>query len=110
MIRGNHDKFLGSQDFDLSCFEWVKDYFELNYKKRKFVLFHYPIYEWNGFFKESVHLYGHVHNSEFVGGRERGTEMLGVNAVNVGVDVNDFYPVSIERILSKCQLKRDRTI
>lgn len=39
LIRGNHDKFLNDENFDMSAFEWVKDYFVLNYKKMKFVLF-----------------------------------------------------------------------
>jgi hypothetical protein len=46
----------------------MKDYYLLVYQKRKFALFHYPILEWDGFFHDSIHLYGHVHN----GGRNPG--------------------------------------
>ena len=50
LIRGNHDKFLDDPEFDTTLFEWVRSYYELEYQKQKFVLFHYPILEWQGFF------------------------------------------------------------
>ena len=103
LIRGNHDKFLNDENFDMSAFEWVKDYFVLNYKKMKFVLFHYPILEWDGFFKDSVHLYGHVHNSGKDPGQNKRLSVLENKAFNVGVDVNNFFPVSIETIIKKQQ-------
>ena len=104
LIRGNHDKFLNDENFDAGAFEWVKDYFVLNYKKMKFILFHYPILEWDGFFKGSVHLYGHVHNSgKDPGQNNKRLSILGNNAFNVGVDVNNFFPVSIETIIKKQQ-------
>ncbi|CAH8770788.1 metallophosphoesterase family protein [Paenibacillus dendritiformis] len=62
LIRGNHDKFLHDPEFDSTAFEWVKDYYVLHYNKLKFILFHYPILEWEGYFKDTIHLYGHVHN------------------------------------------------
>ncbi len=62
LIRGNHDKYVNDENFNTQQFEWIKDYYVLDYKKRKFVLFHYPILEWDGYFRDSIHLYGHVHN------------------------------------------------
>ena len=39
LIRGNHDeKYLRDKDFDVSRFEWVKDYVEIHDNKRKIVL------------------------------------------------------------------------
>lgn len=101
LIRGNHDKFLDDPEFDASAFEWVKDYFELDYKKRKIVMFHYPIFEWAGFFRDSIHLYGHVHNSQKDPSQRKRLDVLGKSAMNVGVDVNDFFPISIETILKR---------
>jgi len=103
LIRGNHDKFLDDPNFDSSYFEWVKDYYVLNYEKQKFVLFHYPILEWQGFFRDTIHLYGHVHNSGKDPQQARRLKVLGARAINVGVDVNNFYPVSIKDILKKAQ-------
>jgi calcineurin-like phosphoesterase family protein len=62
LIRGNHDRFIDSSTFDRSGLEWIRDYHVLEYNKQRFVLFHYPIYEWDGYFRDSIHLYGHIHH------------------------------------------------
>jgi len=95
LIKGNHDDFLEDNGFVPSAFEWVKDYYVLRHERRKFVLFHYPILEWDGFFHDAIHLYGHVHNN--------GTsiEQHERFSLNVGVDVNDFLPVSIKTVLER---------
>ena len=62
---------------------------------RKLVLFHYPIAEWDGFFRGSIHLFGHIHNAVASTAR-----LPGGLAFNVGVDCHGFRPVSVERILS----------
>ena len=97
LIKGNHDKYLDDPDFDHSVFEWEKDYHTFNYRKRKFVLCHYPILEWEGFYRGAVHLYGHVHNNN----RQFFDSVLDKRAANVGVDVIGFTPVSIDSILTK---------
>ena len=102
LIRGNHDKFLNDPAFDASLFEWVKDYHVLSHKKRKIVLFHYPILEWQGFYGDAIHLYGHVHNSGKNKEQKGRLDVLGKRAMNVGVDVNDFAPVSVDKVFSIC--------
>lgn len=62
LIRGNHDNFMDSREFDLSVFGWIKDYHELTWQNQKFILFHYPIEEWNGYFCGTIQLHGHQHN------------------------------------------------
>ena len=98
LIRGNHDKFAGDYERYMEDVIWIKDYYVLSYQKRKFILFHYPILEWEDYGKDSIHLYGHIHNN--MKSVER-VKMLGKNACNVGVDVNHYAPVSIEEILRK---------
>jgi calcineurin-like phosphoesterase family protein len=100
LIRGNHDKYLNHEGFNSSLFEWVADYYVLNYKKRKFVLFHYPILEWAGYFRDDIHLYGHVHNSNKDPAQKSRLDILGNKAINVGVDVNNYFPISIEKVIS----------
>jgi calcineurin-like phosphoesterase family protein len=103
LIKGNHDKFVEDRDFNRDNFEWIKDYHVLHYQKTKFVLFHYPIFEWDGYFGGSIHLYGHVHNSgNNIKEREK-FKVLGKRALNVGVDVNNFCPISIEKIVKEIQ-------
>lgn len=94
LVKGNHEKYLRDPDFDLSAFEWVKDYHEMGYNDAQFILFHYPILDWAHYRRKSVHLYGHVHNHGFVHPEEP-------RAINVGVDCHDYYPVSIQAIYQK---------
>ncbi|WP_137625088.1 metallophosphoesterase [Lactiplantibacillus pingfangensis] len=96
LIRGNHEKYLKDQDFNVSLFEWVKDYYSFKYAKRKFVLFHYPILEWDGYYHDAIQLYGHVHNTR----TEYFEHVLGNNALNVGVDVINYQPISIDEVMA----------
>ena len=70
----------------------------LKWQKRKIALFHYPIFEWDGYFTNDIHLYGHVHNSNNDIEQQNRLKLLGKNAINVGVDVNNFFPISIDEI------------
>ena len=99
MIAGNHDKFLhDSNDLNLNAyFEWVKEYAVINCKGFKWVLFHYPIAEWAGFYRGSIHLHGHVHNRPTSSSWNPSI----VRAFNVGVDVNDYKPVSIDDLIKR---------
>ncbi len=91
LIRGNHDKQISEK-----YFEWIKDYYVLKYNKLRFVLFHYPIFRWDRCHYGDYHLYGHVHSNE-----KSNSFMNNLNAYNVGVDVNNYEPVSIDEIVSK---------
>ena len=86
LIRGNHDK--------ASVAEWpwesVHDLHEIAVDGRRVVLCHYPMAEWPGYFRDSVHLFGHVHGNRQVPG-----------AVDVGVDSWDFRPVTLDEILAR---------
>jgi len=102
-IRGNHDRFLNDKEFDLSIFEWVKDLERVGHQKMKFVLCHYPLLEWQGYYRGSLHCYGHVHGSYFADDEKyqgpKRLAALGPRAFNVGVDVNDFMPVSADDLI-----------
>ena len=104
LIKGNHENYLSDPHFNLHLFEWIKDYHAVTLDGIKFILFHYPILEWDNYFRGSIHLYGHVHNSG-IRHPEYGEklQLLGPRAVNIGVDVNDFYPLSIKAIFEKIE-------
>ena len=97
-IKGNHDRFVKSFASYADDFVWVKDYYQLNVNGQCFVLFHYPILEWANYYRGSIHLYGHIHNSAVSG---KLLEGLKGAAFNVGVDINGFKPVSINEITRK---------
>ena len=95
LIRGNHDNYAKNKDH-IDGIEWIKDYYELNYNKQIFILFHYPIAEWNHFYHGSIHLHGHAHNHLEYNLKQK---ELGRKIYDVGVDANDYRPVSIYEIL-----------
>ena len=61
LIKGNHDK---PTEELTAYFEWVKDYAVISDCNSKVALCHYPIAHWNHQYRNSVHLYGHVHNTQ----------------------------------------------
>lgn len=95
LIKGNHEKYLKDPEFDSSLFEWIKDYHTLKYYKRKFILFHYPILEWDGYYRGAILLYGHVHQTR----QAYFEKTLGSHALNVGADLMNFKPISIDEVL-----------
>lgn len=61
LIRGNHDHYNKAQEAEL--FESVNDYKVLKYNKERFVLFHFPIEEWDRCYYGDMHLHGHSHSN-----------------------------------------------
>ena len=104
LIRGNHDRrFLKDKEFDQSIFGWVEDLAKIGHQKMKFILCHYPLLEWEGYFRGALHCYGHVHSS-YLNDEEKYHDIerlatLGPRAFNVGVDVNNFKPVSADDLV-----------
>ena len=98
LIRGNHDLAMKDLVKENKVFESISDYKEIKYDGRTFVLGHYPISNgcWNKADHGSYHLHGHVHGKKFNNYVER---KKGILRYDVGVDANDYYPISIDSII-----------
>lgn len=99
LIIGNHDhKNLKDPSFRM-CFDWIKDYHEINYNKQLYVMSHYPFASWRGSGHGSIMIHGHCHskmdNSKYY-------------RIDVGVDnpICGFSPISIDRIESIMKNKK----
>ncbi len=92
LILGNHDKSLNkSADFK-QCFKSIHEYLEIEVEGTKVVLFHYPIYSWNGMYRGSLCLHGHTHgNITGIKGRIK----------DVGLDTNDLRVYNLEDLVKK---------
>ena len=97
IIRGNHDGFVDRATFDRSLFVSIQDYLEITYSNTQFVLSHYPMVEWNGYYKGSIMLHGHQHNHADYNVSNR---KEGIRRYDVGVDANHMSPVSAEEIIA----------
>jgi len=106
LVKGNHDEYLEDENFNKSHFQWIKEYYILKYKGRNFILFHYPIFEWQGFFKKDYHLYGHVHNQFKYKSQQERFRVLSKYAVNVCVDVCKYKPICIDTIIERVEKKK----
>lgn len=90
LIKGNHDP-----EYDESLFEDIRDYAELKYQKKNFVLMHYPLVCWKKMRFGSIQLHGHIHSSPDY---NEGNHAIGRLQYDVGVDANNYRPVSIDDI------------
>jgi len=96
LIWGNHDKNIKKSKILQSAFIWCRDYAVVYEKETPVILFHYPIQVWDRKHHGSIHLYGHVHSN-----KDNHHPMINdlINAYNVGVDVRNFEPVTLDEIL-----------
>ena len=100
LILGNHDKDQGTAkepDF-LNEFVEYRQYATITDNGRRVVLFHYPIVAWDGHFKGSYHLFGHVHNSVELPWFDA---MEGiVNCFNVSAEATGYRPVTLDELIA----------
>lgn len=118
LILGNHDDVsdlrIRQQFVEIIPYKEISD----NVKKRnyKLVLCHYPIMMWNGQRKDSILLYGHVHNTkdeelfqqylkEYNEARPPEGKYHECKAYNVGSCKWGYEPVTLEEIFEKATKK-----
>ena len=94
LIIGNHDK-----ETLKSCkqyFESIDYYKKIHDNGKTIVLCHYPMAEWDGFYRGSYHIYGHIHNSV------NNTYLIMKNiqnALNAGCMINNYEPVTLQELI-----------
>lgn len=91
LVTGNHDK-----KYDQRLFEEIYDFKTVSLNGRFFALMHYPMLSWPKSHHGSYQLHGHIHAKKDYNLQNR---LDVVRRYDVGVDANDFYPVSVEQII-----------
>ncbi len=100
LIKGNHDDTWLSNIAENEYFSQVTLMLELNLQGKMFTLCHYPLLEWQNSRKDGAKqgylMHGHTHNRV-----SPKYEILynTPNALNVGVDINDFSPVTLNELI-----------
>ncbi len=95
LIFGNHDKRNIYKDDKPPIFETINDYQEFDIDGLKICMSHYPFFSWNGREYGSIMCHGHIHS------KKRTNEInqwQGLRRFDVGVDANDYTPVSLDYI------------
>lgn len=87
-VQGNHDPK-----------GWGRDMHELKHGGRRFVLCHYPIEEWNGWWRDTLHLHAHTHSPELVSQRRDGRP----HRFHVGVDATDYRPLDLAELVAQVE-------
>lgn len=95
LVKGNHDSFVEQEGFDHSIFQDIVPYMELRTNHQLYVLCHYPMEEWNGYYEDAIHLHGHIHGTSQYNENQR---TQGNRRYDVGVDANGYAPISLEEI------------
>lgn len=90
-IIGNHDKRNYRVLQEHQKIVWMKDLFTLKHDGKSTTLCHYAMYRWPKAHFNEWHLFGHTHGT-----------LAGVGkSFDVGVDANDFTPLSWEQVVEK---------
>ena len=104
LILGNHDLKNIRQGY-ASRFELTSMQMHIEVDKQKIYLNHYPFLCYGGAYRNMWQLFGHVHTSKNNTGKDAlRLDMIFPTQYDVGVDNNDFTPVSFElvkRIIQK---------
>ncbi len=96
LIWGNHDKEIKKNKYLQRRFVWCRDYYAIN-DATPIILFHYPIAVWDRKHYGSIHLYGHIHSDNE---NHHPLVIKLENAYNVGTDVCNFEPKTLEELIN----------
>ncbi|MCR5237801.1 MAG: hydrolase [Lachnospiraceae bacterium] len=96
LILGNHDKPILSNPNALHYLEGVDKMMHVKDGEHHVSLCHFPIVEWNGYFRGSYHIYGHIHNR-----KDEAYEVMKKKdrALNAGCMINNYTPASFNELV-----------
>jgi len=97
LILGNHDhKWIKNCNLQ-KYFASVSYYLEIKDGEKRLALSHYPMLSWGGAARGALHIYAHIHNKKDGLAYETLKQMD--NALNAGVEINDYRPVTLDELI-----------
>ena len=96
LTKGNHEKDIMKKAWVREYFAQIADRIELEIDKITIVADHFPMLSWNKSYHGSYHTFGHVHGN-LIHPSDK--------AYNVGVDTNDYRPISYYDLMKKFNKK-----
>lgn len=103
LIEGNHDREIVKNKNLRDLFESISPYKKIHDNGRTVILCHYPILEWDGYFRGNYHVFGHIHNNFSSGAYPLLKENCEYfkNAFNAGVEVNNYFPQTLDQLIAR---------
>lgn len=97
LVPGNHDRDWSNVNEPLTRGVFIVEppIKVIKAQRRKIVMSHYPMMDWQGLGHAAIHLHGHIHAPAAYNERNRSLRLL---RYDVGVDANGYAPVSLEQI------------
>ena len=107
LIVGNHDRKMLSDPEAMKYWESVDQIKTLNDGKYgKIILCHFPIADWDGMYRGSWHIFGHIHSTRNASAKYMDTME---KALNAGCMLNGYAPCSMRELLENRELRRWRS-
>lgn len=95
LVIGNHDKRLLENAVAMAYFESVGKMMHVSDQGTEICLCHFPMAEWNGYYKGHTHIYGHIHASRSETFQYMRTKE---HALNAGCMINGYEPVTLQEL------------
>ena len=108
LIVGNHDHTWMSQVNLNRAFTVVANLLTIKDGERAVVLCHYPMLSWRGSARGSLMVHGHIHNNTSADYWPYLQSHL--NILNAGVDINGFFPVTLDEMIANNALFKGRVM
>ena len=103
LVIGNHDGETLKNEKAMAYFESVDKRMHVTDGGKQICLCHFPIAEWNGYYRGAWHIHGHIHSKKdetyaFMKTKER--------ALNAGCMINNYTPSTINELIRNNQIFR----
>jgi calcineurin-like phosphoesterase family protein len=102
LVLGNHDGKIANNPDNQKYFVEIDKRIVLKDNDKMIVLEHFPLVEWEGYFRGSIHIYGHIHNNTTNQTYQIVKNLK--NAYNAGADILDFYPRTLQEVVEYNEL------
>ena len=96
LILGNHDNPILNNPAAQNYIEGIDKMMQVEDCGEKITLCHYPIAEWNAYYRGAWHIYGHIHNR-----RDEAYQFMKKkkHALNAGCMINGYAPASLKELI-----------
>ncbi len=103
LVLGNHDLPIQENPEALKLLDGVDKMMDVKDGDRRVCLCHYPMVEWNAYFRGSWHIYGHIHNR-----KDEAFEIMKKkdHALNAGCMINNYMPSTFEEVVRNNEIFR----